>query len=174
MNQYTLTMDEVASVMAQLSDATKQQRKIYYDSGVLYVPDEYKSEVDAAVANISAGTSARLRAYAAAKRFEKEGAGTTVNVSGSKWVLAATDRESQSMLTSAFVLAQSNQNFSADWKQTDGSFVELNAAEMMTLAQAVAVYVGTCFALESQCVDGITGATITTNDQIDAVLASWP
>lgn len=176
MQQFTVTPEDVSGVFAQLT--AEDRVGVYYDSlpGMIFAPDDKAAAVQAAMAaNVPADHVIKaLKDYAAAKRFEKEVAGTNVNVSGAKWVVAATDRDSQAMLTSAYVLAQSNSDFTAKWKQPDGSFADLNAAEIMVMGLQAAVYVGTCFALESQCVDGIDGETITTTAQIDDIFASWP
>ncbi|WP_316171281.1 DUF4376 domain-containing protein [Bradyrhizobium sp. SZCCHNRI1058] len=107
-----------------------------------------------------------LKAYAAFKRYAKETAGTAID-----GVTYLTDRETQSKMAAAVLLAQVNSAATFKWKIADGSFVTLDAATMITVATAVGSYVQQCFAAEAMLVTGINAGTITKFEQVDAAFA---
>ncbi len=105
-----------------------------------------------------------LRSHAAAVRFAVETGG--VDVDGT---VIDTSRDSQSMIAGALAYVQASEAVSVEFKATSG-WVTLSAAQVTTIALAVAVHVQQCFAAERAVDDGIADGTITTRDQIDA----WP
>lgn len=113
------------------------------------------------------GAYVDLKAYTAAKRFNIETGGTTIN-----GTLIATDRESQAMISGAFNMATNNPSFTTQWKNDDGTFTALTAAQIISLAVAVGNFVSSCFSKEATTVAAITAGTITTTAQVDAVFAS--
>ena len=108
-----------------------------------------------------------LAAYAALARYGKETGGITV-----AGVPIATDRESQAMITGAYVVASTNAAWSTAWKTGTGAFVTVTAAQMIAIALAVAAHVGNCFASEATTDAAITAGTITTTAQVDAAFAA--
>lgn len=69
-----------------------------------------------------------------------------------------TDRESQSVLTSAYVQAFSNPDFAVRWKIGQGQFVTLNAATIIAIGDAVTAHVQACFDNEDQLTTAILAA----------------
>lgn len=112
-------------------------------------------------------TKAQLSAYAAAKRYDKEVGGTTVN--GHAYL---SDRETQAKLTAAVLLCQVNPSATIKWKLADGSFIDLDAAGMTAVASAVGAFVQACFATEASVTAAIAAGTTTTLAQVDAAFAS--
>ncbi|MFD2142881.1 DUF4376 domain-containing protein [Ancylobacter oerskovii] len=107
-----------------------------------------------------------LATYAAAKRWAIETAGIVVNGAS-----IATDRESQGLITGAFVYVQANPSATVQFKAADG-FVTLDAAAVTTIANAVAAHVQACFAAERDVLAGIVAGTVTDPADIDAW--AWP
>lgn len=93
------------------------------------------------------------KATIAAARYEAEVAGIAVN-----GVSIATDRDSQALLTSAVVSAMLDENYSVEWKQPDGTFISLNAAQIIELGKAVRAHVETCFNREKELYAEIAAA----------------
>lgn len=104
-----------------------------------------------------------LRAYAAAKRYQVETGGTVVD-----GVAIATDRQSQSMLSSALAYLQQQPEGVVRWKTPSGVFVDLDLAALTAAAMGVAAHVQRCFAREAEAVAGIAAGTISTTAEIDA------
>lgn len=71
----------------------------------------------------------------------------------------ATDRDSQSLITGAALAAMQDSSYSARWKTTTGSFINLNADQILTVAQAVRVHVQSCFDHEAELLPLIEAAT---------------
>lgn len=111
-------------------------------------------------------TAAELMAYAAQKRFAVETGGISVDGVGVR-----TDRESQAMLSGAYLAVQSNPDRTINWK-TDSGFVYLDATAMTKIAESVLCHVQSCFDIEAHTAAAINAGTITTFEQIDA--AAWP
>ena len=95
----------------------------------------------------------RKRAEIAAARYEAEVAGIEVN-----GVSIATDRDSQSLLTGAAVSAMLDENYSVEWKQPDGTFISLNAVQIIELGKAVRAHVEMCFNREKALYTAINAA----------------
>ncbi|MDE1991665.1 MAG: DUF4376 domain-containing protein [Rhizobiaceae bacterium] len=107
-----------------------------------------------------------LPAYAAAKRYAVEPGGIVVNGAG-----IPTDRQSQAMITGAYSYVEANPSTTVQFK-TNSGFVEMNAAQVTAIANAVGAHVQASFAEEATVVAAITAGTITTTAEIDA--AAWP
>ncbi|NTG00121.1 DUF4376 domain-containing protein [Agrobacterium rhizogenes] len=107
-----------------------------------------------------------LLTYAATKRYAVETGGITVD--GSK---VATDRQSQALITGAYNYVQANPDVTVTFKTSVG-FVELTAAQMMAIANAVAAHVQASFAAESEIIAEISAGTIKATADIDAF--AWP
>lgn len=115
--------------------------------------------------------AARLAALEslAAQRFGVETGG--IMVSGMR---IATDRQTQSTLTAAYVLAKENPAFALDWKAGRGEFVTIDAATAIAVAGAVINHVQACFSYEKVLSAAIQGAaSFAALDAID-IAAGWP
>jgi len=107
--------------------------------------------------------AAALRAYAAVARWYKETGGMTVG-----GFTVATDDRSKALIQGAYLQAQRNPAFTAQWKIASGSFVTIGAAEIETVALAVAAHIQACFAKEAEVVQAIDDDIIDSFAQIDA------
>ncbi len=140
---------------------------------------DVQTEIDALIAKIGVlvpdanPTPDQLKAYAATARWRKETGGITVDLGGGVSVPVATDDRSKLMIMGAAQSAAQDANYTTPWKTTTGEFVTLNAAQIETIASAVAAHVQSCFATEDQVVAGIDAspATITTTAEIDTAFA---
>ncbi|NTI92293.1 DUF4376 domain-containing protein [Agrobacterium rhizogenes] len=111
-------------------------------------------------------TTDDLISYAAAKRYAVETGG--ISFGGSQ---IATDRASQSLITGAYNYVQANPDVTVKFKTAAG-FVDLTAAQMTAIANAVGAHVQAAFAAEGSAVAAINEGAITTTAEIDT--ASWP
>lgn len=137
-------------------------------AGWLPVSTEDRAQRTADMAVFTAGAKARLKAYAAEKRWKIESGGCPWN-----GFVIATDRESQAKLIAEFVaVTASIRPDPSPWKMADGSFVDLTNAQMTTAAVAARAHIATAFAIEKTLCVGIDNSTITSAAQIDA--AAWP
>lgn len=108
-----------------------------------------------------------LTAYAAQKRWEMETGG--IEVGG---MTVYTDDRSKMMIMGARIAATADPGFATQWKAADGSFVEIDAATIIAISDAVLAHVDACFAIEAQVLDGIGNETITSTAEIDAAFAA--
>lgn len=104
-----------------------------------------------------------LAAYAAERRWRAETGG--IEVSG---MSVRTDRESQALITGAALAAQLDSNLTLRWKCADGSFVTLDASQLIAVAQTVAAHVQACFAMEADVLADIAAEDVTSTAEIDA------
>jgi|DEB19_MinimDraft_3_1074340.scaffolds.fasta_scaffold02392_10 hypothetical protein len=140
-------------------DAAKQTRT---ESASIPVDAD---EVPYAVADIPLDElRASRKAYIAAKRYEAEIGGVTLN-----GIHIGTDREDQAMITGASVAFSSGAISSLKWKSQAG-FVTLDAQTFGAVASAVATHIQDCFTTESELSADIDAAT--TAEDILAV--DWP
>lgn len=109
---------------------------------------------------------AMLTGFASAKRFEVETGGITV---GSMKV--ATDRESQARIAAAWVTAKHEPSTVFHWKLPDGTFVDLTAGSLSTMAAAVAAHVQACYAVERKVCELIGKNKISVRSQINEAFA---
>lgn len=88
-----------------------------------------------------------------------------------------TDRESQAVLTSAYVQASGNPEFTARWKVGRGAFVTLDAATIVAIGNAVTSHVQACFNREDELTDEILAAHAAEDrEALEAIDldAGWP
>lgn len=111
-------------------------------------------------------TASDLAAYAAAKRFSVETGGIAA-----EGYEVSTSRESQSLITGAYNYVQANPDVTVKFKTATG-FVDLTAAQMTAIANAVGAHVQASFAAEQAVDVAITAGTIKTYADIDT--AAWP
>jgi Domain of unknown function (DUF4376) len=111
------------------------------------------------------------KTYAADCRYRKASGGLTITSISP--VSFLTDPTARNTLARASDYAQAVPH-TTDWKMSDGSFVQLSEAQLVSATNAIASFVQSCFTCESQMVAGIDGGTITTLDQIDTAFAAIP
>ena len=92
-------------------------------------------------------------------RWSKEVGGITIN----GMVIETTDR-SKTLVTGALMLAQSNPAATFQFKTTDNQYVEVDAAGMVAIYQAIGAHVQACFAREQE-----VAALISALNTVDAV-----
>jgi hypothetical protein len=107
--------------------------------------------------------AAALRAYAAVARWRKEIAG--ISVGG---LTVATDDRSKALIQGAYLQAQRDAAFTAQWKTASGTFMSIGSADIEAIALAVASHIQACFAKEAEVVQDIDDDVIDTFAQIDA------
>lgn len=127
--------------------------------GVLHVV----TEADAYNAHVN-----EMRRRVADRRWRVETGGIMV---GEAFV--ATDRDTQSKLTAARIVAKEDANYTVQWK-LPGGFVTLTAAQVIAMADAVRVHVQAAFDREAALVAEIEGAP--THEALAAVdiASGWP
>lgn len=108
-----------------------------------------------------------LIAYAQSKKKQIEEGGITIN-----GISVATDRASQAMLTQTVLGLQLVPNVDINWKNPDGSFTRLTAAQITLLASVVIQYVSSTFTALNNAQTEIVAGRITTNEQVDAYFAA--
>ena len=110
-----------------------------------------------------------MRANVAALRYDRENGGASFNETNIQ-----TDRQSQSTITSAALAAQMDDTITIRWKTADGIFIELNASQIIEMAQGVRAHVQACFDREAELLDAINAAeTVEELEAID-INAGWP
>lgn len=97
-----------------------------------------------------------LLAAIAAKRFTVETGGITV-----QGLAIDTSRDSQNLITGAALAADRDPAYSVKWK-TAGGFVELSAAQLLALADAVRKHVQACFNREADLAKAVDEGTYQT------------
>jgi hypothetical protein len=122
-----------------------------------------KIDTDKAAAAIAAAamppTKESLKALIANRRWEEETKGTVVDFGAGRTLPIMTDATSQSKLTGLLVIA-SAQPVAVKWKGSDGSFLEINNADVLVMAGTVFAYVQACFMREAALLDLL----VATND----------
>lgn len=106
-----------------------------------------------------------LQTYAADVRWRKEVGGITVGD-----VQVATDDRSKLLIAGARIKADSDPEFTTKWKTPSGR-VQLDAATIIAMSDAVLAHVDSCFEIEDAVLTSISNQTITNRDQIDAAFA---
>lgn len=159
---------DLASIAESAGQTDASRRK--YSEGVFYVQGVSQSALDGALAAYDhlAAVKARKKADLATLRYEKEIAGKTVS-----GIPVATDRSSQGKYTAARIVAKEDSNYTVKWKANNG-FIELNATQIIAVADAVRVYVQDCFDNEADHVAAID--LLTTVAEVDAydITTKWP
>lgn len=87
-------------------------------------------------------------------RWTREVSGVTLN--GTR---IATDRESQALITGAYVSLKDGLRTSVDFKTASGTWIQLGIDEITPIAVAVSAHVQQCFSLEKMYSDMVTSAT---------------
>lgn len=126
--------------------------------GWTYIDGQFASPI------VQAPTLGELRSEIAARRYQAETAGITVN-----GMDVPTDRDSQAMVTGAALQAVIDQNYTCQWK-TAGGFVDMDAPQIIALASAMRAHVQACFDREAALLDALTAGTYT-DEQLDQ---GWP
>jgi hypothetical protein len=111
------------------------------------------------------------KAEATAKRYDVETGGTTVN-----GMTIETSRESQGLIDGAYSLAVRNadtQGFTIDFKSTSG-WVELTAAQMIAISEAVGVHIQQSFKRERALHEAIDAAADHTAVAAIDITTGWP
>lgn len=104
-----------------------------------------------------------LSEYNSTKRWEAETGGILLD-----GISIATDDRSKVMISGARVAAQSNPDFTTEWK-TESGFVTLDADTIITISDAVLQHVSDCFAREATIQTMIDNGDVTTVEQIDTL-----
>lgn len=107
---------------------------------------------------------AEVLAAIAAKRFTAETGGITV-----QGLAIDTSRDSQNLITGAALAADRDPAYSVKWK-TAGGFVELSAAQLLALADAVRKHVQACFNREADLAKAVDDGTY----QAAMLEQGWP
>ncbi|MBB5573321.1 DUF4376 domain-containing protein [Rhizobium paranaense] len=110
--------------------------------------------------------SVDLQAYAATKRYAVETGGIVFGD-----MAVSTDRQSQALIAGAYAYVQANPTITVNFKTANG-FVNLTAAQVRAVANAVGAHVQASFAAEDAVVEAITVGTIKTAADVDAF--PWP
>ena len=103
----------------------------------------------ALVPHATAILKARKKEDAARLRYDAENGG--IEVSG---MPVQTDQASQTKIMAARILAKEDANYTVKWKTAAG-FVELNATQIIAVADAVRAHVQACFDAEADHIDAI-------------------
>lgn len=103
-----------------------------------------------------------LYAYAAQKRWEIETGG--INLNG---MSVFTDDRSKSLILGARLAAESDPDFSTEWRGADGSFVTIDAPTIIAVSNAILEHVRKCFATEAWVIAEINSGAITAVEEID-------
>lgn len=112
----------------------------------------------------------QLAAYAADARYRHAGGGIVVTSLSA--ALFLTDPTSRNAVNSAYQYAVANPAHVSDWKMGDGTFIELDLAQLTTLNDDMTTFVQSCFTCESTTVASINGGAITDLAAIDAAFAA--
>lgn len=147
----------------------------------MYAPVAYWAEQAQQVLPVAQGTAgvftpsaldtslpavkARKLETLAAARYGFETSG--IRVSGAA---VGTDRQSQSMLSSALSAVQSGIVQTVDWKGPDGVWAQLGFTDLQAIAEAVAGHVQNAFSIERQLATQVAAAT--TIEAVEAI--QWP
>ena len=128
-----------------------------------FLPDEALSpEQSAAIASYFAPMT--LEDCRFAKKAEIANARWQAETSGVNGI--RTDRESQSMITGAALKAMQDSEYTCKWKMEAG-FVELSAAQILAIADAVRAHVQSCFDREAELLVLVDAAT--TPEELESI-----
>ena len=103
-------------------------------------------------------------ALIAARRYDAEIAGTVVG-----GMPIATDDRSKLLINGAALRANRSSDYVLRWKTSDG-FVDLSAAQVLAVADAVSEHVQACFDREDALLAAVTDGSITA----DMLEEGWP
>lgn len=114
-------------------------------------------------ADARSAAAADLRERIKARRDEAMNAG--ISIGG---MPVATDDTSQNRLSGAALSAFMDPAYSLRWKTSDGSFIDLDAAQVIAIATAVRAHVQACFSHEADLLAAINA------DGSPDIDAGWP
>ena len=136
--------------------------------GVLHSNNpELALQINAAFDYVADRKTAKL-AELADFRWSKEVGGITID----GMVIETTDR-SKTLVTGALMMAQANPAATFQFKTTDNQYVQIDAAQMIGVYQAIGAHVQTCFAREQE-VAALINALETAQEVIDFDIAgAW-
>lgn len=161
MKSVNIDSESLSAVSALLSAADRDS--LSYDGAVLSGPDAVIDRVEAI--DWAGAKKQALKDYAAAKRLEAESKGIVLN-----GMVVKTDRASQFMTVGACMAAAEDPNFTASWKCADGSFVLLNAEQIIAVRRAITAHIASCFSAEAAVANSVNAGSITTRAQIDSAM----
>lgn len=104
----------------------------------------------------------------ASYRYEQEVGGIAVG-----GVSVDTDRDTQAILTAARIYAKEDSNYTVNWKKSDGTFVTLDAATIIAIADAMATHVQSCFDNEKDHVAAINALTTAAEVAAYDITTGW-
>lgn len=142
----------------------------YDDSGDCILRRAYDPETDQDLVPQKEYKRGFLLKKLAATRFDHETKGVAFlgGLQGLQQYTISTDRQSQSMLTSAVVVAPDTET---NWKMADGSFVLVTPREV---AHVVAQHVAACFANEANLCTQIKNASSLEDLENIDLAQGWP
>lgn len=108
-----------------------------------------------------------LIAYAADARWRAETGG--FDLAG---MHVASDDRSKTMIIGARVKADKDASFTTRWKGPDGAFSTIDAPTIILISDGMLQHVADCFAAEDEVVTEIVAGSVTTTEQVDAMLAA--
>ena len=128
--------------------------------------------------DLSPEQTAAISAYFAPMTLHECKSAKKVEIANARWQAEVsgvngirTDRESQSMITGAALKAMQDSEYACKWK-TEAGFVELNAAQILAIADAVREHVQGCFDREAELLALVEAAT--TPEEVEAILWCMP
>jgi hypothetical protein len=127
---------------------------------------------DIAAYVVLAPTADELIAYANAKQWAVATGGRMVNVNGSQIAFATTMDSMELMSGKVQRLDQPEPPATVNWQTGPTTFTAIDAATFRTIATELADFFQATFDALPGIFDGINGGTITTTEQIDAVLTA--
>jgi len=147
----------------------------------MYSPVAFWLEQAATVVVPTVGATGALGADPAPLTLELAKANKIAELADNRWqaeessvrvygALISTNRDSRAALNNASMLLQSGAVETVSWKAANGTWLDLDANEMTSVVQAVALYVETCFTTEKQLVALVKAAT--TIEAVEAI--KWP
>ena len=125
---------------------------------------EYQAALDAELLARSVKTMASWASQIAARRFQVETGGVTV-----EGVQINTERDSQSLLTGTAFAASIDPDYRIKWKAATG-FVDLTGEQVMGIASQVRAFVQTCFNREAELLGAVADGSITA----EMLEEGWP
>lgn len=109
----------------------------------------------------------KLLAHSAGVRWQRETSGFEFN-----GVHVATDDRSKLMISGARVAAMTDPTFQTVWKDNNGNHVQLTAAAIIQISNAVLSHIADCFSVEATVAAAIMDGTITTTLEVEAAYSS--
>lgn len=110
----------------------------------------------------SAMRAQAVKDHLSAYRYQKENGGITVSATP-----VQTDRNSRPDLIGARINAKEDADYTVNWKTPTG-FVELNATQIIAIADAVSAHVQKCFAAEAAIKAAVEDGTHDTKAKVEA------